>query len=51
MILKCVRTNNLNNSISYISGPKDMLESMQSILEKDLVISKEKLKVEDFTGY
>ena len=51
MILKYVDNNMLNNSIFYVSGPPDMLKSMQSLLEKELEIPKERIKVEEFTGY
>jgi len=51
MILKYVDTNVLNNSIFYICGPPSMLKSMQALLEEDLEIPKERIKIEEFTGY
>lgn len=51
MILKYVDTDTLNNSTFYICGPPEMLKSMQSMLEKELEIPKERIKVEEFTGY
>ncbi|MDF0681479.1 MAG: FAD-dependent oxidoreductase, partial [Candidatus Nitrosocosmicus sp.] len=51
MISKYVDTNTLNNAIFYICGPPDMLKSMQSLLEKELEIPKERIKVEEFAGY
>lgn len=51
MILKYVDTNVLNNSIFYICGPPSMLKAMQSLLQEDLEIPKERIKVEEFTGY
>jgi len=51
MILKHVDTNILNDSIFYICGPRSMLKAMQSLLQEDLEISKERIKVEEFTGY
>lgn len=51
MILKHVDTNTLNNSIFYVSGPRAMLESMQSLLQNEMEIPKERIKVEEFTGY
>ena len=51
MILKYVDTNELNNSIFYICGPPSMLKAMQALLEDDLEIPKERIKVEEFTGY
>ena len=51
MILKYVDTNELNNSIFYICGPPGMLKAMQSLLQEQLEIPKERIKVEEFTGY
>jgi glycine betaine catabolism B len=51
MVLKYVDTNELNNSIFYICGPPSMLKAMQSLLQDDLEIPKERIKVEEFTGY
>ena len=51
MISKYVDTNILNDAIFYICGPPDMLKSMQSLLEKELEIPKDRIKVEGFTGY
>jgi len=51
MILKHVDTNTLNNSIFYICGPPSMLKAMQSLLQDNLEIPKERIKVEEFTGY
>ena len=51
MILKYVDSNMLNNSIFYICGPPSMLKAMQALLQEDLTIPKERIKVEEFTGY
>jgi ferredoxin-NADP reductase/nitrite reductase/ring-hydroxylating ferredoxin subunit len=51
MILKYIDTNVLNNSIFYICGPPNMLKAMQTLLQEDLEIPKERIKVEEFTGY
>jgi glycine betaine catabolism B len=51
MILKYVDTNVLNNSIFYICGPPSMLKAMQILLQEELEIPKERIKVEEFTGY
>ena len=51
MILKYLDNTLLNNSIFYICGPPSMLKAMQSLLQEELKISKEKIKVEEFTGY
>ncbi|WP_458747342.1 Rieske 2Fe-2S domain-containing protein [Candidatus Nitrosocosmicus sp. T] len=51
MILKYLDNSLLNNSIFYICGPPGMLNAMKSLLQEELKISKEKIKVEEFTGY
>jgi NAD(P)H-flavin reductase len=51
MILKYVDTNVLNNSIFYICGPPSMLKARQILLQEELEISKERIKVEEFVGY
>lgn len=51
MILRYLDTNRLNNSIYYICGPPSMLKAMQSLLQNDLEIPSERIKVEEFTGY
>ncbi|MGH9978596.1 MAG: FAD-dependent oxidoreductase, partial [Nitrososphaeraceae archaeon] len=51
MILKHVDANVLNNSIFYICGPPGMLKAMQTLLQEELEIPKERIKVEEFTGY
>ncbi len=51
MILKYLDSTLLDNSIFYICGPPNMLKAMQSLLQKELKISKEKIKMEEFTGY
>ena len=51
MILKYVDTSVLNNSIFYICGSPSILKAMQSLLQEDLEIPKEKIKVQEFTGY
>jgi ferredoxin-NADP reductase len=51
MILKYLDTSELNNSIFYICGPPSMLNAMQTLLQEELKIPKERIKVEEFTGY
>ncbi|MFL6480162.1 MAG: FAD-dependent oxidoreductase [Nitrososphaera sp.] len=51
MILKYLDTDMLNNSLFYICGPPGMLKAMQSLLQDNLEIPKERIKVEEFTGY
>jgi glycine betaine catabolism B len=51
MILKYLDTTELNNSMFYICGPPSMLKAMQALLQEELEIPKERIKVEEFTGY
>jgi glycine betaine catabolism B len=51
LILKYLDINMLNNSIFYICGPPSMLKAMQALLQGDLEIPKERIKVEEFVGY
>ena len=51
MILKYLDTNVLNNSVYYICGPPSMLKAMQALLQDDLEIPEERIKVEEFVGY
>ena len=51
MILKYLDGYMLSNSIFYICGPPSMIKAMQSLLQDNLEIPKERIKVEEFTGY
>ena len=51
MILKYLDTSELNNSVFYICGPPSMLKAMQSLLQEELEVPKDRIKVEEFTGY
>jgi ferredoxin-NADP reductase/nitrite reductase/ring-hydroxylating ferredoxin subunit len=51
MILKYVDSNILDSSIFYICGPPSMLKAMQTLLQTEIGIPKERIKVEEFTGY
>jgi ferredoxin-NADP reductase/nitrite reductase/ring-hydroxylating ferredoxin subunit len=51
MILRHMDNNAINNSIFYVCGPPGMLKAMQSLLQEDMGIPKERVKVEEFTGY
>jgi glycine betaine catabolism B len=51
MILKYMDSNAINNSMFYVCGPPGMLKDMQSLLQEDMGIPKESIKVEEFTGY
>jgi ferredoxin-NADP reductase/nitrite reductase/ring-hydroxylating ferredoxin subunit len=39
------------NAVFYICGPPGMLKAMQELLQQELQIPKDRLKVEAFTGY
>jgi ferredoxin-NADP reductase/nitrite reductase/ring-hydroxylating ferredoxin subunit len=51
MILKYLDTSILNNSIFYICGPPNMLKAMQDLLQAELRIPQDRIKMEEFTGY
>ncbi len=51
MLTKYLTTSELDNSVFYVCGPPGMLRAMQNLLQDDLHIPKESIKVEEFTGY
>ena len=51
MITKYVSEDELNKSIFYICGPPAMLNALQNILNEKLKVSKDRVKIEEFTGY
>ncbi len=51
MILRYVDSSTLKDSLFYICGPPNMLKAMKSLIQEELKIPKEKIKVEEFTGY
>jgi ferredoxin-NADP reductase len=51
MLVKYLSTDELDNSIFYICGPPGMLKAMQTLLQDDLRIPKERINIEEFTGY
>jgi glycine betaine catabolism B len=51
MILKYLDSNELNISIFYICGPPSMLKAMQALLQEEVEVPKDRIKVEEFTGY
>ena len=51
MLTKYLTASELDNSVFYICGPPGMLKAMQNLLQDDLHIPKENIKVEEFTGY
>jgi ferredoxin-NADP reductase/nitrite reductase/ring-hydroxylating ferredoxin subunit len=51
MLTKYLTTSELDNSVFYVCGPPGMLKAIQNLLQDDLHIPKESIKVEEFTGY
>ncbi len=51
MILKYIDTDALRNSIFYIYGPPGMLKAMQTLLQEEVEITRDRIRVEEFTGY
>jgi glycine betaine catabolism B len=51
MVTKYLSTIEMDNSIFYICGPPGMLNAMKKLLQLDLGIPKERIKIEEFTGY
>jgi glycine betaine catabolism B len=51
MILKYLDTDALKNSIFYICCPPGMLKAMQTLLQEELEIPRDRIRVEEFTGY
>jgi ferredoxin-NADP reductase/nitrite reductase/ring-hydroxylating ferredoxin subunit len=50
MLTKHLTDDEIKNSIFYTCGPPGMIKAMQELLQ-DLQIPKERIKVEEFTGY
>lgn len=51
MLTGDLATEELDNSIFYICGPPGILKAMQNLLQNELHITKERIKVEEFIGY
>jgi ferredoxin-NADP reductase len=51
MLTKYMTDNELESSLFYICGPPAMLKAMQKLLQNDLHIPDERIKIEEFTGY
>lgn len=51
MVNRHLDSHDLDNSIFYICGPPGMLKAMQNLLQNELGISKDRIKVEEFVGY
>jgi NAD(P)H-flavin reductase len=51
MLRRHLDAETLDNSVFYICGPPAMLKAMKQMLEGDLKIPKQRITVEEFTGY
>src|SRR5919202_1102079 len=51
MLTKHLTDDEIRNSIFYTCGPPGMIKAMQDLIQKDLKIPKDRIKVEEFTGY
>ena len=51
MLARYLSDNDLKDSIFYICGPPVMIKAMQNLIENELQIPKERIKIEEFTGY
>jgi ferredoxin-NADP reductase/nitrite reductase/ring-hydroxylating ferredoxin subunit len=51
MLNKYLNNDELQHSVFYVCGPPAMLNAMKNLLEGELNITKERIKIEEFTGY
>lgn len=51
LIKKYIDSAELENSVFYVCGPPTMLKAMRDLLEHDLRIPIDRIKIEEFTGY
>jgi ferredoxin-NADP reductase len=51
MLAKYLNDDDIKNSIFYTCGPPGMLKAMQKLLQDELRIPKERIMIEEFTGY
>ena len=51
MLTRDLTDDEIKNSIFYTCGPPSMIKAMQDIIQNDLKIPKDRIKVEEFTGY
>ncbi len=50
-LTKHLTDDEIQNSIFYTCGPPGMIKAMQDIIQNDLKVPKDRIKVEEFTGY
>jgi ferredoxin-NADP reductase/nitrite reductase/ring-hydroxylating ferredoxin subunit len=51
MLTRYLSDNDIKSSIFYICGPPGMVNAMQNLVQNELQIPKEQIKIEEFTGY
>jgi glycine betaine catabolism B len=51
MLTKHLTDDEIRKSIFYTCGPPGMIKAMQDLIQNDLDIPKDRIKVEEFTGY
>jgi NAD(P)H-flavin reductase len=51
MLERHLTRDEINGALYYICGPPGMLKAMHDLLQKELQIAKDRVKVEAFTGY
>jgi glycine betaine catabolism B len=51
MLTRYLSDNDIKDSIFYICGPPGMVKAMQNLIQIELQIQKENIKIEEFTGY
>ena len=51
MLARHLSDNDLKDSIFYICGPPVMIKATKNLIENELQIPKERIKIEEFTGY
>jgi glycine betaine catabolism B len=51
MLTKYLTDDDIKNSIFYTCGPPGMIKAMQDLIQNELNIPKDRIKVEEFTGY
>jgi NAD(P)H-flavin reductase len=51
MLKRHLTEDEIGNAVFYICGPPSMLKAMQELLQQELQIPKDRLKIEAFTGY
>ena len=51
MLTRHLSEDEIKNSIFYTCGPPGMIKAMQDLIQNDLKVPKDRIKVEEFTGY